>query len=194
MRKAIIFGISSDIGNGIAERLRKDSWTVVGTSTNPQKNGTVRLDLTKSDDIEALFANTSFLQDWSLLCFFSATMNPIGPFFSSDFLEWRKAFEINVFSQLQILHKIWDFRSSSSVPSVCFLAGGGTNSSFDNYSAYCLSKITLIKFVELIASENEDANFFIIGPGYMRTKIHNETLRAGELAGKFALNHFFNEW
>jgi hypothetical protein len=36
---------------------------------------------------------------------------------------------------------------------------------------------------ELLDDECPDLNAFIIGPGYVRTKIHDETLRAAEAAG-----------
>jgi NAD(P)-dependent dehydrogenase (short-subunit alcohol dehydrogenase family) len=111
-------------------------------------------------------------------------MDPIGPFFETDFEKWEKNFRINFFSQLKILKMLWPYKSKSGNPSICFLAGGGTNSNFDNYSAYCLSKISLIKFVELISSENTEGKFFIIGPGFMKTKIHQETFKAGTRAGK----------
>ena len=63
------------------------------------------------------------------------------------------------------------------------MAGGGTNNPFTNYSAYCVSKIALIKMCELLDDEEPDLNMFIIGPGFVQTRIHQETLRAGEQAG-----------
>ena len=66
---------------------------------------------------------------------------------------------------------------------VAFFAGGGTNNPFRNYSAYCLSKILLIKMCELLDDEAGDLKTYILGPGYVRTKIHDETLRAAGQAG-----------
>jgi NAD(P)-dependent dehydrogenase (short-subunit alcohol dehydrogenase family) len=63
------------------------------------------------------------------------------------------------------------------------LAGGGTNNPMTNYSAYCAAKIALIKMCELIDDEEAGINAFIIGPGFVRTRIHEETLRAGAAAG-----------
>lgn len=182
-RKALVCGITSDIGAGIADCLERDNWQVYGTSRKFESNKISKLDLSQYQNVDAFTRKLSQYKDWSLLCFFAGTMSPIGPFFSLSFEEWEKSFYINVFSQLKLLHSLWDYRSTHYETSVCFLAGGGTNSSFDNYSSYCLSKIILIKFVELLASENIDAKFFIIGPGFMRTKIHDETIRAGVAAG-----------
>ena len=66
---------------------------------------------------------------------------------------------------------------------VVFFAGGGTNNPFTNYSAYCVSKILLIKMCELLDDENTDLNVFIVGPGWVRTKIHDQTLDNPKGAG-----------
>ena len=58
-----------------------------------------------------------------------------------------------------------------------------TNPTFNNYSAYTVSKIGLIKFCELLSSEYEDVKIRIVGPGFVKTKTHCETLEAGEAAG-----------
>jgi NAD(P)-dependent dehydrogenase (short-subunit alcohol dehydrogenase family) len=63
------------------------------------------------------------------------------------------------------------------------MAGGGTNSAMLNYSAYCVSKIGLIKMCELLDAEYEDLKIQIIGPGFVRTKTHYETLKAKQMAG-----------
>jgi NAD(P)-dependent dehydrogenase (short-subunit alcohol dehydrogenase family) len=56
-------------------------------------------------------------------------------------------------------------------------SGSGTNSAAPAYSAYCASKILLIKMCELLDAESPDTSFFIVGPGIVRTKIHEQTLR-----------------
>ena len=63
-------------------------------------------------------------------------------------------------------------------------AGGGTNSATKYYSAYTISKIALIKMCELLSAEILDIRFSIVGPGWVKTKIHDATLTAGERAGK----------
>jgi NAD(P)-dependent dehydrogenase (short-subunit alcohol dehydrogenase family) len=73
---------------------------------------------------------------------------------------------------------------SDLLPTVIFFAGGGTNSAPINFSAYTLSKIALIKAVELLDAEHQGLCFTIIGPGWVKTKIHSETLRAGKASGQ----------
>ena len=183
MNKAIIFGITSEIGEYTAEHLKIDNWDVYGTSRTKSSPKIAKLDLHNRDEVENFVCTTKWLESWTLACFFAGTMKPIGPFFGVDFKEWEENIYINTIAQISLLHKIWPYRNKKEEVTVSFLAGGGTNSEFDNYSAYCISKIALIKFTELLASENPNSKFFIIGPGYMKTKIHKETLEAGELAG-----------
>jgi len=65
-----------------------------------------------------------------------------------------------------------------------FFAGGGTNNPFTNYSAYCVSKILLMKMCELLDDELPDLNAFIVGPGFLPTKIHAPTFANPDAAGE----------
>ena len=65
---------------------------------------------------------------------------------------------------------------ASKIPSVLFFAGGGTNNATTNYMAYTLSKIASIKAVELLDAEVKDTKFTILGPGWVKTKIHKSTI------------------
>jgi NAD(P)-dependent dehydrogenase (short-subunit alcohol dehydrogenase family) len=66
---------------------------------------------------------------------------------------------------------------------VLFFSGGGTNNATTYYSAYTVSKIALIKMCELLDAELPGCRFMILGPGWVKTKIHEATLRAGGRAG-----------
>lgn len=183
MNKAVVFGVTSEIGSFTAKKLETDNWDVYGTSRVESSDKIMLLDFNNDNDVQNFIDKTPWLDNWSLVCFFAGTMKPIGPFFDVSFDKWEESLHINFISQLKLLHSIWPFRDKKNGVSVSFLAGGGTNSTFDNYSAYCISKIALIKFTELMASENPKDKFFIIGPGFIKTKIHNETLEAGKMAG-----------
>ena len=63
-------------------------------------------------------------------------------------------------------------------------AGGGTNSATIDYSAYTISKIASIKMIELLDAEINDTTFSILGPGWVKTKIHDATLQSEEAAGE----------
>jgi len=128
--------------------------------------------------------NLNFAWDFVILC--PGTMEPIGRFDSCNIDDWEKTIKINFLSQLRFMHGILPFKYTQSdfFPKVIFFAGGGTNSAPVNFSAYTLSKIALIKAVELLDAEHDDICFTILGPGWVKTKIHSETIRAGESSGK----------
>jgi len=112
------------------------------------------------------------------------TTEPIDRFFNLNFKKWEKSLDVNMISQLKAIHMLHPLRDKKKICNIALLAGGGTNNPFRYYSAYCLSKIALIKMCELIYDENKDLNIFIIGPGFTKTKGHLETLKAGAKAGK----------
>ena len=67
-------------------------------------------------------------------------------------------------------------RNKKIIPTVIFFAGGGTNSATPSYSSYTIGKISMIKAVELLDHEFDDIKFTILGPGWVKTKIHQSTL------------------
>jgi NAD(P)-dependent dehydrogenase (short-subunit alcohol dehydrogenase family) len=186
---AVVLGITADIGRGLAERLLRDGWHVIGIGRTLDRvehlKGTANLTLHRCN-IEApdsVKAVVSALRDkqvaWDLLLSSVGTMEPIGSFFEVDFEAWAQSVDVNFTDQLRVLHALWPLRRMNKTVDIMLMAGGGTNNPFRNYSAYCVSKIALIKMCELIDDEAPDANAFIIGPGYSKTRIHEETLRAG---------------
>jgi NADP-dependent 3-hydroxy acid dehydrogenase YdfG len=192
-RRAIILGATADIGHDISRRLLADGWSVVGLGRSRERIADlvetphfhfVQCDLADNTSVKEAVAKASEIgQDWSLFVSSAGTMEPIGPFFQQDFDEWESSVIVNSTAQLRVLHGLWPCRRKGVSVDVMLMAGGGTNSAFTNYSAYCVSKIALIKMCELIDDEAPDANVFIIGPGFVQTRIHDETIRAGEKAG-----------
>lgn len=142
------------------------------------------LDIDSKDGV-ASFVERLRLMDvrWNALISAPGVLAPIGPFFQLDFDEWERSVMTNSTSQLRVLHALYGLRSQSQPAKVIFFAGGGTNSAFDNYSAYCIGKLSLIKMTELLDSECHDLQVSIIGTGWVNTKIHRQTLEAGVVAG-----------
>jgi NAD(P)-dependent dehydrogenase (short-subunit alcohol dehydrogenase family) len=192
-KTAFILGVTAEIGWAIAERLMATGWRIVGTGradSGLAKASTadayhfIPCDLDEPSSIAASLACFAGMScPWNLFVSAVGTMEPIGRFFDLPFDEWERSFRVNSIEQLRVLHGIWPQRSKSGAIDIMLMAGGGTNNAFTNYSAYCLSKIALIKMCELIDDEEPSANAFIIGPGYVRTKIHKQTLKAGPAAG-----------
>lgn len=188
MPTAIILGITADIGKAIAERLLADGWDVIGLGRDLSRVDDLKeaklltCDLADPESLDAAVATIGRMRiSWDLFLSSVGSMAPIGKFFELDFDEWEQSVIINSTAQLRALHRLWPLRAAKT--DIMLLAGGGTNNALSNYSAYCVSKIMLIKMCELIDDEETSVNAFIIGPGFTRTRIHEETLQAGAKAG-----------
>jgi len=188
MKTIIILGINADIGKNLAKLFIIDGYKVIGTyrkkkPANLPKADIYKCDITKKKDIVKFITNLKRKKiKWDIIFSSVGTSEPISKFFDINFDIWRKSINVNFISQLEVIHFLYKLRSNNK-NSIVLMAGGGTNNPFTNYSAYCVSKIALIKMCELIDDEYKNLNTFIIGPGFTKTKTHLETIKAGKKAG-----------
>jgi len=187
-----ILSVSSDIGEQLALDYLSRGLRVAGTYRH-----SLPASLRDRNDFAGLCCDVTspecaaqisgFLQTrhfrWDIFISCVGQLAPVGTFFSTDFEDWAISVETNSVAQLRALHAAHPFRRTDRTCHVVFFAGGGTNNPFRSYSAYCLGKIALIKMCELLDDENPDLNVFIVGTGWVRTKIHEQTLAAGPRAG-----------
>lgn len=189
IKSVFIAGVSSDIGKDLAGRFVAQRAVVVGTHRAQCADligcQVIECDVSSGQSLEAA-AGTYQSMDvppWDLYISSIGILDPVGRFFDVDSDEWRRSVEVNCVRQLELLKAMYPFRQKG-IAHVAFFAGAGTNGPAPAYSAYSASKIFLIKMCELLHAENEDLNCFIVGPGIVRTKIHDQTLDAGEQAGE----------
>lgn len=187
-----VLSVSSDIGEQLALHYLERGLRVAGTyrrelpaSLRERTNFVaLRCDVSQRESgsrIAAFLESENF--HWDLFVSCVGQLAPVGPFFGCDFDAWAESVETNSIAQLRALHAAYPMRKAGGISHVVFFAGGGTNNPFRSYSAYCVGKIALIKMCELLDDENPDLNVFILGTGWVRTKIHAQTLEAGVLAG-----------
>jgi len=195
-RTAIIVSASSDIGTAMCLRWLGAGWNILGTyrtgSSAVKKLTQKGVDLVECDlsDRGSIGNAISDIQlkcrGWDVLVLCPGSQEPVGAFIESKFDDWEKSIEVNFSGQMRLIHGLLPLRNIEHglSPCVLFFAGGGTNNAVKNYSAYTVSKIALIKMCELLDAEISDTRFAIIGPGWVKTKIHNSTLKAVTKAGK----------
>lgn len=196
--RALVLGIGSDIGMAMAGRWLEQGWHVGGTyrTASPglhklaaQGCSLWHCDLAHPEEVDACVeARLAAGDPWDVLVVAAGTMEPIGPFEKVIFTEWLHGLEVNLLNPLRFVHGVLPLRDRrfGKVPTVILFAGGGTNGAPEMYSAYTLSKIATIKMAELLDREIADSKFVVIGPGWVRTKIHQETLRAEMAAANSA--------
>ncbi|MCH9614507.1 MAG: hypothetical protein SP1CHLAM54_15320 [Chlamydiia bacterium] len=186
MKKAVIISISSDIGLALADKWLLEGYEVHGTYRTMSDELATRknlhlyhCDLSDKHSVQEAIAAIDIT--WDTLVLAPGHLEPIGNFDKVDFDAWEESMQVNLLAQLRIVHGLLPKRSQTK-PTVLFFAGGGTNNAVLRYSSYTLSKIALIKMCELLDAEIPDTRFVIVGPGVVKTKIHEPTLRLGEKA------------
>lgn len=195
MSTRLIISISSDIGLALARRWRSQGHRIFGTYRT-RSDGLAALEAEGAQAVHCDMGDTGSVARasddllrqcgaWDAVVFGTGATDPIGPFAETDFDAWARSIELNFTSQLRMLHSLLPRRNRENAlgPLVLFFAGGGVNSAPVNYSAYTLSKIALTKACELLDAEVADTRFAILGPGWVRTKIHASTLAAQDRAG-----------
>ena len=190
----IIISISSDIGFYLAKDWLRNGIRVSGTyrtRTNHcdelEQLGAklIKCDLSNVKSIDDSICKLNKLQKWDNLVIATGSQEPIGRFIDCNIDSWSNSINVNFISQIRFIHGLLPNRNlkDSSSPSVLLFAGGGTNSATTDYSAYTISKIASIKMVELLDAEIPDTSFTILGPGWVKTKIHASTLNLKSSAG-----------
>lgn len=189
-RSVFVLGLGSDIGAELGKRFQKDGWAVYGTYRRgpvPAELEPTRAfpcDVTEPASVARMAeACRAAGLRWDVFIGAVGIEEPIGPFFGCDFDAWETSVRINALGLLRALHALHPLRAPGRECACVLFAGAGTNDAPVSYSAYCASKIFLIKMCELLAAENPDLNPVIVGPGIVRTKIHDQTIRAGTRAG-----------
>jgi FkbM family methyltransferase len=184
MIKTIIISGSSDIGKSIIKKYSHhkiiatfNRSKIFSNSKNIKK---YKLDINNLDDIKN-FVLRKDLKGWNNLIILPATQNPIGNPEEINPEDWISSININFTHQIYLLLSVLKLRSKLK-STVVFWAGAGTNNAPKYYSAYIISKIALIKSTEIFNEEIKDTKFLIIGPGWVKTKIHLETLNNKKLA------------
>ncbi|MBT6046053.1 MAG: SDR family oxidoreductase [Candidatus Scalindua sp.] len=190
MKHALIVGGNSGIGEDLAKRYTKDNVKVIGTYR--QTPGVLtesssgvdfyQLDVTNPENIDSFI---EYLRDreyrWDIIVFSVGTLEPIGNFYDLDFNQWEQSYTANYFGQLRVMHGVRKLANPGAT--VIFFTGGAPSGVLQRFSAYSVAKIGLTKMVEYLDVEDKEVKYAIVGPGWVNTRIHEQTIAAGEDAG-----------
>lgn len=193
---ALIVGIGSDIGRELACRLIADGWRVQGTYNRDKPSHEVfdkhapiygcasvalkKCDLTNHVDILDL---AEFSDKWDLLLFASGTMEPIGRFGDVNPFAFWGAVKVNALGPLMVLSTLLSKRLPNA--RVIFIGGPNLSKPTPTYTAYRAGKAMLASLCETLEVEYPDCRFQMLNPGVVRTKIHDQTLKAGAAAANY---------
>lgn len=190
----IVISATSDIGAAMCLQWLDQGHEVFGTYCTHSQTvsglenkgaALLQLDIASASSVDAIAKKLNVIcMGWDVLVLAPGTQKPVGLFQDTDPDAWATSLNINFVHQWRLVHRLLSSRNREHPlgPCVLFFAGGGSNNSVLHYSAYTVSKIACIKMCELLDAEIPDTRFSIVGPGWVKTKIHHETLAAGAQA------------
>jgi len=118
---------------------------------------------------------------------------PIGPLEKNDMDCWRRTLDINVFGTANCIRSVIPAMKKREQGIIINLCGGGVGSHKikPNFSAYITSKSAIVGLTEAMANELKYSGIKVnaISPGAVNTRLLDQVLAAGNLAGK----EFFKE-
>ena len=111
---------------------------------------------------------------------------PIGPITELDPGAWWETLQINLFGTFLVARRAARGMRANGGGRIVLLSGGGAAGPFPNYTAYATGKAGVVRLTETIAQElAPDIEVNCVAPGFVATRLHQQTLEAGELAGSF---------
>jgi 3-oxoacyl-[acyl-carrier protein] reductase len=197
---AVVTGGSQGIGKAIARRLLEDGVAVAFCARNAQ-------DLQRAADElvtigpEALPFQADVSQQSQVEAFVDAAMKrfgridilvnnagiygPIGPAWDNDPRQWQETLTVNLMGVFLMCRAVVPVMIRAKRGKIINISGGGASGPFPRFSAYASSKAALVRFTETLAVELAEHNIQVnaVGPGFVATRFHQETLKAGERAG-----------
>jgi NAD(P)-dependent dehydrogenase (short-subunit alcohol dehydrogenase family) len=116
---------------------------------------------------------------------------PIGPVTDVDPSDWFDAIRVNLFGTFLVARQACQILKARGGGRMVLFSGGGAATPFPNYTAYACGKIGVVRLTETLAQEMQPFNVEIncVAPGFVITRLHQETLAAGERAGKAFLEN-----
>jgi 3-oxoacyl-[acyl-carrier protein] reductase len=135
-------------------------------------------------EVEALFA--AFAERFGRcdgVIHAAGVYGPIGPITEVEPNAWWQALRINLFGTFLVARAAAKRMRPYGSGRIVLFAGGGASTPFPNYTAYASSKVAVVRFAETIAEELAPAiEVNAVAPGFVATRLHAQTLAAGERA------------
>jgi len=203
-RYAIVTGGSRGLGIAVAEEFLKQGASVlvcartladleaarerlqsIASTQDPSVSSKVLTqvaDISVPDDVERLvqFAIESFGRI-DVVVNNAAVQGPIGPIESSDWSEWIRTVQIDLFGTALMCKSVIPHMKAQGQGKIINLSGGGATAPRAQFSAYAVSKAAIVRLTETLAVECQEFGIDInaIAPGVLNTQMLTETLLAG---------------
>src|SRR2546425_1498160 len=116
----------------------------------------------------------------------AGTYGPIGTVTDVEPSAWLDAIRINLFGTFLVARQTCEVLKARGGGRIVLFSGGGAATPFPNYTAYACGKVGVVRLTETLAQEMQPFNIEIncVAPGFVLTRLHQQTLAAGERAGR----------
>jgi NAD(P)-dependent dehydrogenase (short-subunit alcohol dehydrogenase family) len=106
---------------------------------------------------------------------------PFGAVEETDWDEWVRAIEINLFGSVIAIRAVLPHFMRQRQGKIIQLSGGGATNPLPRISAYAASKAAVVRFAETVAHECADKGIDInsIAPGALNTRLLDDVMAAG---------------
>ena len=145
-----------------------------------------KLDFNNSNDFKKKFKkNKNFIKKTSIIINTVGVQGEIKNFFTLNLEKFYQVFKINFFSQVLLFKNIYQYIKLNKNMLIIMFSGGGVSGQRQNFSPYVLSKIALVKLVEILALEFNNKNIRInaISPGIINSKMTRLILKENKNVG-----------
>jgi len=201
-KNVLVTGGSMGIGFACAEMCVDSGAQVIICARNfgPLNDAVQKLDAKASGKASSVVADVSDLRQVEMLfksvkkqvgridavihC--AGVYGPIGSVTEINPEQWFETIRINLYGTFLVSREACRQMKQTGGGNIVLFSGGGAASPFPYYTAYACGKVSVVRLTETLAQEVQPFNIRVncISPGFVITRLHDDTLKAGELAGK----------
>lgn len=120
---------------------------------------------------------------WDLLILAHGQLTPIDLFFECNMNDWVGSVMVNAIYPLSCLRAAWPKRKPGAT--VVFIGGPNMAKPSPTYTAYRAGKAILEAMAHTLEEEYPGHHFKVLHPGVVKTRIHEQTLKAGHKAANY---------
>ena len=203
----MISGATSSIGSEVVKELSKKNYDLVLMSRSKKKlmnlcesvsiNNSnsilpINMDLYKSTNDDYMNLQTFLenkIKQIDNFISFTSHFDKIEPILSISQESFIRTFQINFFSQIQLINVLKNLLEKSQKPSVVFTLESNSLSKKSYYGSFGLSMQLLSRTIKLLNEENKKINFFGLIPGPIKSNIRKKMFPGEDIENKFQLSN-----
>jgi len=202
-RIAIVTGAGRGIGRAIALAFAREGADVVVVSRTlsevqetaaqvmalGRRSFPLQVDVSRKEDVERMveLALGEFGKV-DVLVNNAGILGPLGPLVQNDVERWIETIKVNLIGTFLCCKAVLPIMIKHGGGKIVNLSGGGAAYPHPCFSAYATSKAAVVRLTETLAEELKEFNIQVnaIAPGAVNTRLREEIMAAGEVAGQKA--------